>query len=55
MEDKIIRTPEEINEVLNECTDGKENGSQYPGMSYVDGIQSMYDWITGNTNDYPFE
>ena len=29
--------------------------SQYPGMSYEDGIQQFWLWVTGETNEEPFE
>lgn len=51
----IVRTDDEINDVLNQAADGINDGSQYPGMSYEDGIQAFADWLFGDTNDKPFE
>lgn len=52
---EIKRTDAEINEQLNKAADGINDGSQYPGMSYEDGIQQFWLWVTGETNDPPFE
>lgn len=55
MNDKIVRSQEDINIVLDKAMEGIEEGSVYPGMSYEEGIQAMYDWLVGNTDDTPFE
>lgn len=49
----IIRTNEEINSVLAACNENIESGSKYSGMSYEEGIKAMYDWLIGNTDEYP--
>lgn len=51
----IVRTDAEIDEQLNIAADGINDGSQYPGMSYEDGIQAFADWLFGDINDKPFE
>lgn len=51
----IVRTDDEINDVLNQAADGINDGSQYPGMSYEDGIQAFALWVFGDTDDKPFE
>ena len=38
-----------------ETADGIEDGTQYPGMSYEDGIQQFWLWLTGETEEKPFE
>lgn len=50
---EIKRTDAEIDEQLNKAADGINDGSQYPGMSYEDGIQQFWLWVTGETNDPP--
>lgn len=55
MENKIVRTEEEINKVLDKAIEGINEGSEYPGMSYEEGIQVMYDWLVGNIDENPFE
>jgi hypothetical protein len=52
---EIIRTPDEINDVLNEAADGENEGTRYPGMSYENGINNFYNWLVGNTDDPVFE
>ena len=52
---EIKRTDAEINEQLNKAADGINDGSQYPGMSYEDGIQAFADWLFGDSNEKPFE
>lgn len=51
----IVRTDQEIDQVLNKAADGINEGSAYPGMSYEDGIQAFADWLFGYTEDAPFE
>lgn len=48
---QIVRTDAEINEQLNIAADGINEGSKYPGMSYEDGIQQFWLWVTGETNE----
>lgn len=52
---EIKRTDAEIDEQLNKAADGINDGSQYPSMSYEDGIQAFADWLFGNSNEKPFE
>lgn len=51
----IVRTDQEIDQVLNKAADGINEGSCYPGMSYEQGIQAFADWVFGDTEDAPFE
>lgn len=51
----IVRTDAEIDEQLNIAADGINDDSQYPGMSYEDGIQAFADWLFGDTDEKPFE
>ena len=50
---EIVRTQEEIDRVLSWTADASEFGSRYPGMSYEDGIEAMYNWLVGLTEDAP--
>lgn len=52
---EIKRTDAEIDEQLNKAADGINDGSQYPSMSYEDGIQQFWLWVTGEINEKPFE
>lgn len=51
----IVRTENEINEVLNKAAEGRENGSAFPGMSYEEGILCFSEWLFGETDYNPFE
>lgn len=47
-------TEEEINELLNRCSEAEESGeSNYPGMLYEQGIKAAIEWLEGG--DYPFD
>lgn len=53
---EIVRTQEEIDDVLNECVEIENNeGSRFHGMSYEQGLQDMYAWLVGESNDNPLE
>lgn len=53
---EIVRTKEEIYDVLDKCIEQMEYGeSIFHGMSYEEGVQAMYDWLVGNTDDNPME
>ena len=47
------RTQEEIDALLNKCVDAENFGSNYPGMSYEQGIKAAIEWLDGG--DYPFD
>lgn len=52
----ITREDDEINEVLNKACESEDNGrSQWPGMTYEQGVKAAIDWITGATDDNPME
>lgn len=50
----IVRTEQEIWDLLNQCAEVEETGSSnYPGMSYEQGIKAAIEWIIGDINDHP--
>lgn len=51
----ITRTQDEIDKQLNLANEGIDEGTKYPGMSYEEGIQAMYDWLTGFIDNAPME
>ena len=51
----IVRTEQEIDQVLNKAADGQNFGTIYPGMSYEEGILAFSQWLFGETNDNPFD
>lgn len=51
---EIVRTEQEIWDLLNQCADAENDGvSNYPGMTYEQGIKAAIEWITGDTEDHP--
>lgn len=51
----IMQPAAEIAEQLEKANEGINEGSQYPGMSYEDGIKAFADWLFGDTDEKPFE
>lgn len=50
----IVRTDQEIWDLLNQCAEVEEAGSSnYPGMSYEQGIKVAIEWIIGDVKDHP--
>lgn len=48
------RTPEEIDDLMNRCSDCENSGeSIYPGMTYEQGIQAAINWLDGG--DHPLD
>ena len=43
----------EVNEVIDWATQGEANGTQFPGMSYEEGVRAAIDWMAGNTDERP--
>ena len=52
---ELKRTEAEINEQLDRATHGVEEGTQYLGMSYEEGVRETIQWLLGYTNDKPME
>ena len=49
-------TLDEINDVINECSDLENEGtSKYPGMTYEQGVKAGIDWATGETDNNPMD
>lgn len=51
----IIRTKKEIDEMKDKMFEGLTGGSKFPGMSYEEGIDAVLRWLTGETDEHPFE
>lgn len=41
-------TEDQINEQIDEASDGIDSGSRWPGMSYEQGVKAALDWVLGN-------
>lgn len=47
---------EDIDNVLNSVAEKiDQGGSEYPGMSYEQGIQNALMWVLGMWKDHPYE
>lgn len=42
---RIYRSDEEINYLLERCTDAAETGTNFRGMSYEEGIKVALEWL----------
>lgn len=53
---QIVRTEAEVDELINRCVESEVSGcSEYPGMTYEQGIRAGIEYLTGETDDYPFD
>lgn len=50
---RIVSTDQEIDEVINAALEAIEEGSQFAGLSYEEGIYEMYRWLTREDADNP--
>ncbi len=51
---QFCKTREEINEVIDECSELIDNGvSKYPRMSYEEGIKAAPEWAFGDIDEHP--
>ncbi len=48
---RIVRTDEEIQQILDWATEGQNHGSHYRAMKYEDGLRDMLDWLTDRDAD----
>lgn len=49
----VIPNQSEINEVLNWCAEGEDEGSHFPAMSYEEGVRAGIEWVRGDTDERP--
>lgn len=49
---KIVRTEEEIQEVIHDAYLWKSTG-RWRGMTFEEGLDTMYEWLTGESDDRP--
>lgn len=49
-------TQDEINEVLGACAEAFEEGTtQWPGMTYEQGVEAAIRWMRGDNDDNPMK
>lgn len=52
----IVRTPKEIDELLNQCVEAEAEGtSQFPSMTFEEEIDYAIKWLTDKSAPYPLE
>jgi hypothetical protein len=52
----IARTQDQIDEQINRAVESRdEHGTQWPGMSYEDGVDAALRWVTGESDDAPMD
>jgi hypothetical protein len=53
---RITRTDEEINKLMDDAVRSIDEGTRrYPSQSYEEGIYEALKWVTGQTDDHPYE
>lgn len=53
---RIVRTSEEIDELLNQCSESEETGhANFLGMSYEQGVKAAIEWLCDYVNDHPIQ
>lgn len=56
MADFIMRDQAEIDDVLNKCFEHINQGTtKFRGMTYEQGVDEMYQWLTGQSDDNPMD
>jgi predicted secreted Zn-dependent protease len=56
MSTEIVRKEEEVDDLLNKCSDQiNDGGSKYPGMTYEQGIEAAIRWLTDDQWENPLE
>lgn len=51
---RVERSSQEIDEQLNRAAEAEATGdSQYPGMSFEEGVRAGIEWVLGLTDDLP--
>ncbi|QGJ89476.1 hypothetical protein PBI_SMARTIES_73 [Microbacterium phage Smarties] len=46
----------DVDDVINDAHEQIDNGgSRWPGMSYEQGLVAGLQWVTGETDDHPYE
>ena len=48
-----LPTEDQQNDLANWASEGIEQGSHYPGMSYEDGVQATLLWLRGESQENP--
>ena len=52
---EVVRSDDKVDALIDRCIKNKYDKSEYPGMSYEEGIIAAIEWLTGECDDYPFD
>ena len=52
---KIVRSDDEIDDLLNDCSMAEMDGSKYPGMTFEQGVEYAIKWVTDRESSHPLE
>ena len=52
---EIVRSDEEIDDLLDQCIKASERGTRFPGETYENGIRNAIEWLTDNSSVFPME
>lgn len=48
-------TPEQIDEQIDKAQEGMAKGSNWPGMSYEQGVENTLRWVLGDSDTAPMD
>lgn len=51
----LPRTKAEIDEQLADAADSLDTGTNWPGMTYEEGVHAALTWVTGQSTTPPME
>jgi hypothetical protein len=52
---EVVRSALEVDTALNAAIARANSGSQWPGMSYEQGVEAAISWLLGWSDDNPME
>jgi hypothetical protein len=55
MKQTIVRTQEEIEELLNAAAEAVDEGTRFPILSYEEGMVELWRWLTDADVTYPLD
>ncbi len=52
---RVVRSEEEIDDVLDDCLKAEDDGSRFPGASYESGVRYAIEWLIGLGDTHPLD
>ena len=53
--ERTMRTMAQITEQIDKTIPSMNDGSQWPGMTYEEGVRAALEWVTGVSEELPME